>query len=183
LSKNLIHIIAACQRNELAAQKELYSLFVDRLYYVIFRYTNNDFYTQNILQDVFLKVFKNIDSFNPNIASFNTWISTIAIRESINHCRKKAVQFQPIDEHHLGIANVDMILSKLQAEELLKLIASIPEKYRVIFNLYEIDGYKHKEIAKILRITESTSRSYLARAKRIIQEELRTFYFSKGIAK
>ena len=183
MKKDLSHIIKACQRKEKKAQQSLYNLFVDRLYYVVLRYVNDTFYTQNVLQDVFFKAFKNIDSFDEKIASFNTWITTIAIRESISHCRKKSFDFSPIENMNIPTSDLENILSQLQAEELLKVIAKIPDKFRVVFNLYEIDGFKHHEIAEILGISEGTSRSYLTRAKQQLRKKLAPIYSFQGIAK
>ncbi len=140
MKKDITSIILACQRKEYKAQKALYNLFVDKLYFVIFRYVNDSFYVQNILQDVFFKAFNNIDKFDPKKAAFNTWITTIAIRESISHCRKRKMEFVQIDDLNLDYAECENILSQLEAEDLLKTISEISDKYRVIFNLYEIDG-------------------------------------------
>lgn len=172
MKEDLENIILACQRKEYKAQKLLYDLFVDRLYFVIFRYVNDSFYTQNILQDVFFKAYKNIERYDPKKSAFNTWITTIAIRESISHCRKRKLDFSPIESLNLPYSESENILSKLKAKDLLNTISEIPEKYRVIFNLYEIDGYSHLEIAKLLTISVSTSRSYLTRAKQQIQNKL-----------
>jgi len=181
LSQNLKHIIAACRRKEQKAQKTLYSLFVDRLYFTIFRYVNDPFYAQNILQDVFFKAFKNIDSYDSNKAAFNTWITTIAIRESISHCRKRKIEFSPVEKTKIQYTDNENALSKLKAEDLLKTISEIPDKYRMIFNLYEIDGYSHKEIAEMLGISLGTSRSYLTRAKQQIQMKLAKQYSTQGL--
>lgn len=172
------HIIKACQRNELSAQEQLYAFYVDRLYYTIFRYVNDAYYIENIVQDVFLKIFNHIARYDPSKASFSTWIKVIAIREAINHCKKKAMQFAPIEEatdlsQDPAIANG---LAELKAADILAMIAKIPDKYRIIFNLFEIDGYSHQEIGDFLDITESTSRSYLTRAKKMIKVQLHNFY-------
>jgi len=172
------NIIKACQRNELSAQEELYQFYVDRLYFVIYRYVNDKYFIENILQDVFLKVFINISGFDKNKASLTTWIKRIAINESINYCKKRKLEFVPLQEVSLKAsgASKELVLSKLQAEDILKLINKIPEKYRLIFNLFELDGYSHKEISIMLEINKSTSRSYLTRAKQMIQKELKDYY-------
>ena len=168
------HIIKACLRHDLHAQKELYLRYVDRLYYVVLRYVNDPFYIENILQDIFLKVFKNLHQFDSEKGRFEAWIKTIAIREAINHCKKKFIRFQPIESLY-GLTDdkgFKQILEKLEAEEILDVISKIPDKYRLIFNMYEIDGYSHKEICQVLKINESTSRSYLTRAKQLIRAQL-----------
>lgn len=170
MKKDINIIISNCLHGDYIAQRKLYDLYVDRLYYVIYRYVNDPYYIENILQDVFLKTFKNLDTFDSSKASFTTWITTIAIRESLNHLRKKKLTFVSFEDSVKDISTeIDPILSKMEAQELMYLIASIPEKLRIVFNLYEVDGYSHKEIEIMLGITASTSRAYLTRAKKHIQ--------------
>jgi len=139
----------------------------------VVRYVNDPYFVENILQDVFIKIFKNLDSYDSEKGAFSTWSNTIAIRESLNHLRKKRLDFIPLDNVHLDfIGNLDPLLANMEAEELLALIKKNPAKYQVIFNMYEIDGYSHKEIAEIINITKSSSRSYLSRAKKMIQQEI-----------
>lgn len=166
-------LIKACQQCDPAAQKLLYERHVDRLYYTIFRYVKNQFDVENLLQDVFLKIYNNIFSFDKSKGSFITWSATIAIRTALNHCKKAKFDFSFIEDH-LALENEIIVLplQNLAAQDLLNLINSIEDKYRVIFNLYEIDGYKHDEIAKMLNIKASTSRSSLTRAKKLIIEKI-----------
>lgn len=173
MNQSLEHIIKACLQKDQRAMRALYDLFVDRLYFVCRRYVRDKYYIENILQDVFLKAFKALDRFDPIKASFNTWITTIAIRESLNHIRKNKIEFSPIDEKLQVSANVDPLLLEMDTEELLAVIDTLQEKYKIIFNLYEVDGYSHSEIAAMLGINISTSRSYLARAKKMIQKEIK----------
>ncbi len=173
MDQGLKNIIVACLKKDLEGQKALYELFLDRLYFIAIRYVSNQYYVENILQDVFLKVFNNLDKFDSKKASFNTWITTITIRECLNHLRKKVLEFEPIENDQLKIVgNIDPLLLEMDTEELIEAISSIPDKYRVVFNLFEIDGYSHKEISEELQINTSTSRSYLTRAKKQIQSKL-----------
>ncbi len=173
MADKIYHIIKACLRKNSVAQKELYDRYVDRLYYTAIRYVDDSFYVENILQDVFLKVFTRLESFDPSKASFTTWINTITIRECLNHLRKNNLHFEALDNHANELAdNIDPLLLQMEAEEILGLILRIPQKYRTIFNLYEIDGYSHNEISQMLSINTSTSRSYLTRAKKLIQQEI-----------
>jgi len=170
LTNEINNIINNCLRKDINAQRALYDLYVDRLYYVVYRYVSDPYYIENILQDVFLKALNKLDTFDSNKASFSTWINTIAIRESLNHLRKKKLIFIPFEESTKDIsADIDPLIAKMEAQELMYLIASIPEKLRIVFNLYEVDGYSHKEIENMLDITASTSRAYLTRAKKHIQ--------------
>jgi len=173
LKNKIAHIIKACLRLDPDAQKQLYLLHVDRLYFTISRYVHDKFFVENILQDVFLKIFKQLKTYDAAKGAFTTWSSTIAIRESLNHLRKNRLEFVPLENNQLDfVGNIDPLLANMEAEELLNIIKRIPTKYQLIFNLYEIDGYAHNEIATLLNITASSSRSYLARAKKMIQQEI-----------
>lgn len=173
MKKDIVHIIKACLQLDPAAQKELYLLHVDRLYYTVARYVQNSFFIENILQDIFVKIFKQLKSYDATKGAFTTWSNTIAIRESLNHLRKNQLEFVPLENDQLDfVGNIDPLLANMEAQDLLNLIQRIPTKYQLIFNLYEIDGYNHNEIAAMLKITASTSRSYLTRAKKMIQQEI-----------
>ncbi len=156
--------------------RSLYDLYVDRLYYVVKRYIKENYHIENLLQDIFLKVFNKLNAFDSTKGSFNSWITTIAIRESLNHLRKKKVDLMSLEDAILDTnADADPMLTQLELEDLMKRINAIPDKYRIIFTLYEVDGYEHKEIAEMLGIGISTSRSYLTRAKKILQEEILSY--------
>lgn len=154
--------------------RSLYDLYVDRLYFVVRRYIKDEFSRENVLQDVFLKIFNALDKFDSQIASFNTWSTTIAIRESLNALRKKKMDFVPLDYFENEIMqSLDPLLAAMETDQILSIIDQIPDKYSVIFNLYEIDGYDHNEISEMLKIPASTSRSYLSRAKKLIQNQMK----------
>ena len=166
------YIIKGCKKKEYKAQQALYKQCLDRVYFTIRRYVSDEFYIENIIQDTFIKVYKNIDRYDPNIAKFETWISAIAIRESINHLRKRAFEFKELDNCKTIAEKKATPLEQLQAEDILNTLSSLPETHRTVFSLYEIDGYSHREIGDLLGVTESTSRSYLTRAKIIFREYL-----------
>jgi len=172
-------IIEACQHFDPKAQKQLYDLFVDRLYFIVLRYTNDKYYIENILQDTFLKIFNNISRYDHTKGAFTSWIKVIAIRESINHLRKNKIVFSPLTIVENTTFNVVETFSKMNVEEILHYVSKIPDKYRVIFNMYEIDGYKHREIAETLGISEGTSRAYLTRSKKMIKKEFLNIHFNK----
>jgi len=94
------------------------------------------------------------------------------IRESLSYCRKLKHNYSPIEDAYMLSSDLVSVLSQLEAQEILNMISQLPEKYRVIFNLYEIDGYSHKEIASFLDINESTSRSYLTRSKQLMKNKI-----------
>lgn len=176
MEQKLQNIIKACLQRDQTAMRSLYDLYVDRLYYVVKRYIKENYHIENLLQDIFLKVFNKLNAFDSTKGSFNSWITTIAIRESLNHLRKKKVDLMSLEDAILDTnADADPMLTQLELEDLMKRINAIPDKYRIIFTLYEVDGYEHKEIAEMLGIGISTSRSYLTRAKKILQEEILSY--------
>lgn len=173
LRQNIEHIVQKCQQAyDPKAQRALYDMFVDRLYYVVVRYVNDHQHTQEVLQDAFVKAFKNIKLYDAAKASFYTWIRTIAVRESIDYCRKRRYDFSAIDEAFLVPSNLVNVLANLEAREIVEVIGQLPDKFRVIFNMYEIEGFSHREIGEMLGITESTSRSYLTRSKKLLQKKI-----------
>lgn len=130
------------------------------------------FQTENILQDVFVKVFNKIDLYDSRKAKFTTWATTIAIHESINYLKKRKFEYDEIDLYVHKVQDINSALSTLGAEEIVKQISTLPELQRTIFNLHEIDGFSHVEIAKILAIPANTSRSYLSRAKQVLRKAI-----------
>lgn len=171
MSNSIEHIISACLRNEASAQKELYHLYVDRLYYTVLRYINDTYVVENVLQDVFIKIFTKLDTYDPTKGAFSTWSTTIAIRESLNHLRKRKLIFEPLDKVQVS-SNIDSVISSMNVDDLLEIIKRLPTKYQVIFNMHVIDGYSHVEIEKMININQNTSRSYLSRAKKMLQKEI-----------
>jgi len=165
-------MVDGCLVQDLRAQKALYTQCLDRVYYTIRRYVSDEFFIENIIQDTFIKVYKNIDRYDHKIAKFETWITSIAIRESINHLRKKKFEFNALEDSPNLVEKEASPLENLQAEDVLATLTCLPETHRSVFSMYEIDGYSHKEIGNLLGVTESTSRSYLTRAKIMFREHL-----------
>ena len=139
------------------------------------RYTNNKQDQEDVFQESFLKIFRGIKKAK-KIDSLRNWIHTICLRTSIDFLRKrKKVSFESITDgnDNLTLTNDDIdIFQKMEYEEVMKLIQTLPDIYRTIFNLYLVEGYPHKEIAELLGISESTSRSQLTRCKSIIRKQL-----------
>ena len=146
-------------------------LFVDRLYFTVVRYISDKQEVENILQETFIKIFAKLDQYDGQKASFNTWANTIAIRESLNHLRKRKLHFAPLDAVNIADQQ-DSIIAEIDMEYLLQLIDKLPEKYKIIFNMHEIDGYSHVDIEQMIGINQNTSRSYLSRAKKLLQKEI-----------
>jgi RNA polymerase sigma factor (sigma-70 family) len=166
------HLIKGCLRGDRASQKSLYEQYAPKMYSLCFRYVKNHMVAQDLLVTSFMKVFEKIGQFK-NEGSFEGWIRRIMVNESLTHLRKQRMMYIETD---LEVADrqpdYQSLGDALEAEDLLKMIAELPAGYRIVFNMYAIDGYSHKEIAEHLGISESTSKSQLCRARVYLQNML-----------
>ena len=165
-------IIQGCVNEEKSAQQHLYETYSPKMYYVCLRYARHASEAQDMLQDGFIKVFDNIGSFKSN-GSFEGWIRRIVVNTALNYCRKPSFKQEQIGiEDYQDTVVKSKAVSNLGEKELLALIQKLPDGYRMVFNLYVIEGYSHKEIGEVLNVTESTSRSQLAKSRKWMQNEL-----------
>lgn len=174
---NYSEIIKACLKGNRAAQNRLYQLFADKMYGMCLRYADNEDEAKDILQDGFIKVFLNLKQFN-NKGSFEGWIRRIIANTALERFRDKNYLFaiNMETEYNANNKQYDHILSDLAAKDLLKLIQELSPQYRMVFNLYAIEGYSHKEICEKLNIKEGTSKSNLSRAREILKEKVKKYY-------
>lgn len=158
-------LIRACVNQEKWAQKAVYEQYYGSMMGVCLRYTSNSEDALDVLHDGFIKVFANISKYKPG-TSLPGWIRRIMINTSIDHYRKNAKrQTEDIEEaRNLTSHDIDAI-SRCSEQEILDAIQLLSPAYRMVFNLYAIEGYAHKEVAELLQITESTSRSNLVKAR------------------
>jgi len=165
-------IIKECKRGNIASQRQLYMHYYSYAMSICLRYTNNKETSEEVLNDSFLKVFQNLKKYDPSY-SFKSWLRKIIINTAIDHYRKNSKYPELIDYHTQRFHNCkNKAVDNLMTEDILTLLRNVPATHRVVFNLYEMEGYSHKEIAALLGITDGTSRSYLKRAK----EKLRILY-------
>ncbi len=168
-TENEKDIIKGCCEGNIIAQKILYKSLSSKMFGVCMRYTNDYHIAEDILQDGFIKVFKNISKYRGE-GSFEGWIRRIFVNTAIEHYRKK-VNMYPVTEiesDHIKTYDGD-IVDQLQAEDLLRLIGELSPGYRTVFNMYVIEGYSHQEIGEMLGISEGTSKSQLSRARSLLQ--------------
>ena len=165
-------IIYGCQQNDSTAQRYLYDRYSGRLMTVARRYVRDQAEAEDVLQESFILIFKNIDSLKSEEALFS-WMRQIVVHAALRKIsRKSRKQTEFVIDEISEPYYDDHILESLSAEEILKEIEKLPEGYRSVFNLYAIDGYKHQDIAEMLNIAESTSRSQLTKARRLLQRSL-----------
>ncbi|MAC96252.1 MAG: RNA polymerase subunit sigma-24 [Flavobacteriales bacterium] len=174
-------LIQACIKEDKSAQKALYDLFSAKMYFVCLRYARHEAEAQDILQDAFIKVFDKLDSFRFN-GSFEGWVRRIMVNTALNYCRKSTYKYENIgiEDYQDKVVNSKAI-SRLSEQELLGIIQQLPDGYRMVFNLYIIEGYSHKEIAEMLSISENTSRSQLAKARKWVQNVLEKLKTSNNV--
>ncbi|HEB62213.1 MAG TPA: RNA polymerase sigma factor [Bacteroidetes bacterium] len=165
----LKQIIKACIKGNRKAQKELYQKYSPMLFAVIKRYIKNDYDAEDVLIDTFMKIYDNLSKFKKE-GSFEAWIRKIAVRESLMFLRRNKVFKLFIEADNLIIPDKINIVDELNLEDLLKALDLLPVGYRTVFNLYVIEGYKHREIAEQLNISINTSKSQLRLAKERMQK-------------
>jgi RNA polymerase sigma factor (sigma-70 family) len=154
-------------------QEELYNRFSGKMYAVCLRYANNSNDAQDLLQEGFIKVYRNLHRFRAE-GSFEGWIRRVFVNSSIEHFRKKSLQLSKVSEkEESSIGDTDIsALDNLAEKDIINLIQELSPGYRTVFNLYVIEGFSHKEIAAQLGISEGTSKSQLARARTILQKKV-----------
>ncbi len=150
---------------------DLYKQHASYMYGVCLRYTKDADDAKDVMQDGFVKIFQSLDTFRGE-ANIKTWMRTIMVNTAINFYRHKHIlQLESVDQAYTAhMPQTDeTVISKMTTDELLSIINLLPDGYRLVFNMYVIEGYKHKEIAEMLGITEGTSKSQLSKAKSYLQ--------------
>ena len=157
----------------MAAQSEIYELYADVLFGICLKYSRNYQDAEDTLQDSFLIIFDKITQYNKK-GSFEGWIKRIAINTALQKYRKKTpLQLVKVTEVE-DLVEIDFEDKNLDIDFLLNLIQQLPDQYRLVFNLYVLDSYSHKEISKMLNISEGTSKSNLSRARKKLKIALET---------
>ncbi len=165
-------LVEGCQREDRRCQELLYNRYARRMYAVCLRYARHQLEAQDLMQEGMIRVFDKLHGFR-NEGSLEGWVRRIMVHTCINHYRKKAFQNEKFGMEHVPDAPVEpLALERLGQEELLTLVSALPDGYRMVFNLFAIEGYDHAEIADMLGCGESTSRSQLAKARRMLQQRL-----------
>lgn len=168
IHKNLIE--SACKGDQQSMYR-LYKLYVQAMYNTCVRMVSNQYDAEDIIQESFVSAFNNLSRFRGD-SSFGSWLKRIVINKSITFLRKKKYEFTEIDNLHLVIDEDENEMPEIEPAKVHESIKTLPEKARVVLNLYLLEGYRHKEIAEMLDISESTSKSQYQRAKHLLREKL-----------
>jgi RNA polymerase sigma-70 factor (ECF subfamily) len=155
------------------AQKKLFEKFAPKMMFVCLRYCKEQNDAEDALQEAFIKVFSNLEKYK-NDGSFEGWIRKIMVNSCLDLLRKaKKLQNQAsLDDVDFKIHDNSLASDNLEAEDLYKIIQKLPKGYQVVFNLFAIEGYSHKEIAELLNISEDTSKSQYFRARTFLRNYL-----------
>ncbi|AUC82880.1 RNA polymerase sigma factor [Lacinutrix sp. Bg11-31] len=168
---SLDQLIHNCKINDTKAQSELYKLFSSKLFSVCLKYSRNYAEAEDNLQDAFITIFKKIGQYK-NKGSFEGWLKRVTINTALQCYRTQGV---------FDIVNEDLIKDEaiivededdISIDYLLQIIQELPDRYRLVFNLYVMDGYSHRDIAEMLKITTGTSKSNLARARHTLKDKI-----------
>jgi RNA polymerase sigma factor (sigma-70 family) len=170
-------LVADCIAHDIKAKKMLYELYAGKMFMVCMRYANNREDAEDILQDSFMKIFDNISKYR-NEGSFEGWVKRIAANTAIKHYYKKnpmypVTSIENIEETEEEDSFMDKLSNDNSMQDLLEMIRNLAPRYRMVFNLYAIDGHSHSEIAQLLNISEGTSKSQLSRAREVLKNQIK----------
>jgi RNA polymerase sigma factor (sigma-70 family) len=178
-------LIDGCRNANRVAQKTLYERYCRKMMVVCLRYSKTTAEAEDILQEGFVKVFNAIKDFRQE-SKLETWITRIMVNTALNVQRKKLYLYPMVDVEELELPESEVSISGIHFMQLLEMIQSLPQGCQIVFNLFAIEGYSHREIAEQLGISEGTSKSQFARAKNLLQQKLTkesTYYERYGEAK
>lgn len=167
-------VVDRCKKGDQKAFFEIYKLYSKAMFNICFRIMGNQELAEDVLQEAFVNAFQNIDSYLGK-ASFGSWLKKIVVNKAISHIRKQQLEFVEFDGQMKQVTeesnnDIDLVL---KVDSIRNAIQKLPNGYRVIFSLYLLEGYDHKEISEILKISVSTSKSQYNRAKNKLREILR----------
>ena len=165
-------LIEGCRQRDEKAQRFLYEKFSPQMYPLCLRYVREVSEAEDVMISGFMKAFDKIDSYSGK-GSLGAWLRRIMINQALGHLRKNKTMYLEVNVESAEYNNnLTSSSDHLEAEDLMKLVCELPLGYRTVFNLYAIEGYSHREIAQLLGISESTSKSQLSRARGLLQKAL-----------
>ncbi|MEM6804445.1 MAG: sigma-70 family RNA polymerase sigma factor [Bacteroidota bacterium] len=176
-------MIKDCIAGKASAQKSLYEYYAPKMLAVCNRYAQKTAEAEDILQDAFVKIFQNLHKYKET-GSLEAWIRRVCVNTAIDHVRREKHRYKELEIKEAYSKEVsEDALDSLELEFLFKIIQALPSGYRLVFNMYAIEGYSHAEIGKKLNISESTSRSQYARARALLKQRISEAYMETNIYK
>ena len=173
LMLNEKQLVEQCIANSPGALDELYKRYAPLLFGICLRYTKNQQEAEDLLHDGFIRILDSLKQFRHD-GSFEGWLRRIMVTSAINHFRKNKHRLaeQELTDYRLNSWSSDLVMANISAQEILGLIQDLPDGYQMVFNLHVIEGYKHREIAEMLNISESTSKSQYMKARKALQQSI-----------
>ena len=169
-------LINGCKKEDRHCQRIVFERFAGKMMTVCLRYARHRLEAEDILQDAFIKIFNNIQSFH-GTGSFEGWVRRIVVNTALRDIQKSSFKNEQIGlENTIETSEQPTAISRLSEQEILKLISHLPDGYRTVFNLYVFEDFSHREIAGQLGIEESTSRSQLTKARQMLQMQMKKMY-------
>lgn len=167
---NIKNLIQRCKNQDRNAQEELYRIYAAKLFGVCLKYSDNYQQAEDNLQDGFVTIFEKIYQYKDE-GSFEGWMKRILINTALQKHRKQKV-YAITNEENIPEEEIEIETDDLSVDFLLECVQNLPDRYRQVFNMYVMDGYSHREIAEMLKISEGTSKSNLARARMALREKI-----------
>ena len=188
--KNDSEIINGCVRGRRKDQELLYNKYSSKLYGVCLRYVKNKMEAEDVLQDGFVKIFKNIASYKGmNENSLFFWMRRIMVNTSLNYLRdhksfRFSIEFNEAEEpEDHEVFEQELLITEENAAKVMDIIRTLPDGYRTVFNLYAIEGFSHDEIAQAMGISVNTSKTQLHKARKTIKMQLQSLLISENSTK
>ena len=170
---SLEQLIEQCKKNDAKAQSQIYKLYASKLFSLSLKYSRNRAEAEDNLQDAFVTIFQKISQYG-NKGSLEGWMKRITINTALQRYRSVGV-FDIISEEQIEDVSIEIDDDNIGVDYLLQIIQELPDRYRLVFNLYALDDYSHREIAEMLDISTGTSKSNLARARLILKEKIEQY--------
>lgn len=176
---SLKQLIQKSKKRDIKSQSEIYHLFAGKLFALCLKYSKTHQEAEDNLQEAFITIFKKMDQYKFK-GSFEGWMKRIVINTALQTYRKRNV-LNLVEENFPEEVEVEINEDNIKLDYLLKIIRELPERYRMVFNLYVLDGYSHKDISSMLGIAEGTSKSNLSRARMILKEKVESIQQNQSL--
>ncbi len=173
-----LDLVEACKNGDSAAQSRIYQLYSRAMFNICARMLGDDAAAEDALQEAFVSAFRKLHTFEGR-STFGAWLKRIVINKCVSMLQRQKFEFEPLEHVEAQIAEpppvIDAEPPAIDSALIVQAIESLPDGCRVIFSLYQLEGYDHQEIADILGVSVSTSKSQFHRAKKLLQERLRPY--------
>jgi len=176
-----INLVEQCKANDRKAQMQLYKQYCEGMFCVAMRYVQNSDDAEDVIQESFINAFQRIHQFKGEV-TFGAWLKRIVINKSIDFLKAKKQRLVALDENYLQLAEDDdwTVENDITIDQVKLAIDQLPEKYRYVVMMFLIEGFDHREISQVLKLTETTSRTRLLRGKSYLKELLKEKVYGTG---